>query len=519
MLIAFAAIADEPRPDEPRPTNEGFVEFPTAEFQHDQLAERQAADAILHQFLTQRISPKFEKEPLDQVVQQLAKLTKRSFQLNVPALRNEAIPADIPITFAARKSPLIADVLDRILTPLQLAWEINGDIVRVTTIQNRNQSLRVRAYHVGNLLRLQAEREARLLPARSLVESNLTRNQTPEINFDGEQLEQALQSATFGPWKDSHGEGGSRPVVFAQQMLIQQHSQMHRDLAALLRGLERALARPTGSPPLVVTETDANATESARLQRLLETKLDVDLTATPLNEAVRQVSDKLDEEIVLDVVALLEEGIAPDSPVTFRGQGSAKTLLQQIGNPLQLTTEIRRGGIFVTTRVMVQSHLKPVVYDVADFLQLKFPIQDLIRLIHDSTAGPWLVTGGEGGTITEFRGGLLVIQQSEGSHAELAGLFDDLRKTLRAEPQSPRSKHAEMETRYHRTKSKSEAAALERVLVTLVAPRTWEAAGGRGQIGIADDRIVIRQTNAVHEQIDRFLNEYRQARPIGDAAK
>ncbi len=60
---------------------------------------------------------------------------------------------------------------------------------------------------------------------------------------------------------------------------------------------------------------------------------------------------------------------------------------------------------------------------------------------------------------------------------------------------------------------------LERLLMTFVAPATWDSSGGPGVLRTAGDRLVIRQANAVHDQIDRFLREYQQAAPIGQAAK
>ena len=512
-LITLTAVADEPRPDGPAPTSDGFFEFPSAEFQREQLQARQAADAILIQFQTRRLSPKFEDQPLDQVVQQLGKLTKTLFQIDRDALAEEGIQHDMPITFAVRKAPRVADVLDRILKPLQLDWYLEGNVVYVTTITKQKNLLQTKAYRVGNLLRLQAERDVRLPPAEPTVEQNPQRSQLPEITTVGGHLEQSLQSATPGPWKERDSQGGAKPQVFAEQMLVQQSSQMHREVAALVRCLELALARPFGSPPLFVAETDEIANESARLQRLIETELDVDLTDTPLNEAVQRFSDKLDEGIVLDIEALTEEGIQLDFPVTFRGRGSLRTVLQQLSDQLHLTLEIRHGAIFITTSSTSLRHLKPVVYDVADFLQLRHSIRELMQVIEDSIDGTWASTG-EGGTITEFRGGLLVIRQTAEVHFEIAGLLSDLRKTLRADSQSPRVKNAECQTRFHRAKSKAEATALERVLPTLVAPGRWNVSDGRSLIGTADDRLIIHQTNAVHEQIDRFLREYQQAKPI-----
>lgn len=255
------------------------------------------------------------------------------------------------------------------------------------------------------------------------------------------------------------------------------------------------------------------------MQRLLETEIEVNFTEAPLTDVTKWMSDKLDEEVAIDIEALTEEGIRTDSPVTFQGRFAAGIALSQILEPLQLAHQFRHGTVYVSTIHRSKERLQTVVYDVADFLQVGHSMQGLMHFIEDSTAGPWLNSDGEGGTQTEFSGGLLVIRQIASVHDEIASLLGGLRKTLRATAQSPRTKESEFQTRFHQARSKAEAVAIERLLRTFVAPATWNSSGGSGVIGTADDRIVIRQTKSVHEQIDRFLREYQQATPVGGIAK
>ncbi len=519
LLFTLAAGADDRTPT----SNDDLIEFPSAELVLEQQQARQAGDAILSLFQTRRVSPKFDNQPLDQVVQQLAKLTKTSFQIDVRALAEEGIGPDSPITFNARKPQRVADVLDRLLQPLQLSWYIDGNVVRVTTAAKTNVFLQTRAYRVGRLLRLVVERDVRLPRSPSMTTDAEGNLQPAAIRGDmaaaSRKLEEALQEATSGPWEQRDGEGGNTPRVVAERMLVQQTQQAHREINALLRTVELILSRPFGSAPLLVTETDEELTELTRMQRLLETEIEFNFTDAPLTDVTKRLSDKLDEEIAIDIEALTEEGIRTDSPVTFQGRFAAGIALSQILEPLQLAHQFRHGAVYVTTIAKSKERLQTVVYDVADFLQVGHSMQGLLQFIEDSTAGPWLNTGGEGGTQTEFPGGVLVIRQIANVHDEIASLLGGLRKTLRAAAQSPRTKESEFQTRFLQARSKAEAKAIERLLRTFVAPATWDSSGGRGLIGTADDRIVIRQTKAVHEQIDRFLREYQQATPVGQAAK
>ncbi|HLQ46959.1 MAG TPA: hypothetical protein VK137_19605, partial [Planctomycetaceae bacterium] len=71
------------------------------------------------------------------------------------------------------------------------------------------------------------------------------------------------------------------------------------------------------------------------------------------------------------------------------------------------------------------------------------------------------------------------------------------------------------ETRFYKAGSKAEAESLERLLQEFVAPNTWDVSGGRGVLRSAEDRLIVRQTPAVNEQIEQFFREYQLAKPVG----
>ena len=112
------------------------------------------------------------------------------------------------------------------------------------------------------------------------------------------------------------------------------------------------------------------------------------------------------------------------------------------------------------------------------------------------------------------------IRQAERSHTQIALLLQELRQARKdtvKEDAAPKAN--ELETRFHKAKSKDEAESLERLILTFVSPATWDVSGGRGVLRTAEDRLIIQQTKAVHDQIDLFLREYQQAKPIGAVAK
>lgn len=516
----LAAVADEPPPAGHTPTSSGFYEFPATEFLQEQHQARQAADAALRQFETLRISPKFDNLPLDQAIQELAKLTKTPLKIDAVAFAADAVSAEnTEITYHARRPRRVTDVLDRMLQPHWLSWQLDGNVVLVTTRTKQLSQLETRSYRIESLLRFMSERDHRLPESASTTASLPERDGRSNLATTARLLEEALPSVTSGPWGTLHGEGGALPRVFGDQLLVTQSPSTHSEVAAVLRALERVVSQPFGSPPRMVTEFDDDEAESLRLQRLLETELVFDFAEKPLTEVAQWLSQELDEDVVLDVVSLTEEGVATDSAVIFSGRTSVRSFSQQALEPLGLALKVWSGTVFLTTS-LVTHRPQTVIWDVADFLAVGHTTSSLISFLQDSTTGPWRGPRDDpGGTITPLPGGLLVIRHNSGIQFEIAALLGTLRKSLRAEAQSLRQEKVELQTRFHRARTKAEAEALQRVLPNLVAPSRWGAAGGRGLIGIAEDRLIIRQTNAVHEQIDRFLREYQHATPIGQVAK
>ena len=521
LLPMLMAGAEEPaRKDSsakgPATTNDSFVEFPDDELLRERQQARQDAEATL-QKLRVRQKIKFVDVPLDEAMQQFAKLSQVRFHIDVEALTEEGIAADTPVTKANRKPQRLSDLLDLVLQPIQLGWHIEGNSVRVTTAAKKNEIIETRAYVVGRLLRLAVERDA-LLPD-PLQARGRTGSPREDMAAASQSLERALPEATSGPLLNSSDRSAPSPRVIGERMVVHQNLRNHREIASLLRSVELALARPLGASILPASESDEEVAEMTKLQRLLNTEIEVNFVETPLNDVATFLSERLNEEVVLDNESLTEEGFATDIPMTARGRWPARTALRRLLEPLLLSFELRHGAIVITTQVRQRERLHSVIYDVADLLQAGLSINDLIRVFEESTSGPFLNRDGEGGVITEFPGGLLVIRQTADVQTEVAMLLHDLRQARREDKTPPQANPSKLETRFHRAKSKAEAEALESLLMTFVAPTTWDSSGGRGVLRTAEDRLIIRQTRAIHDQIDLFLREYQQAKPIGPPAK
>ena len=333
------------------------------------------------------------------------------------------------------------------------------------------------------------------------------------------ELTRFIEESTSVAWINTSGEGGQLSA-FGDQLIVRQTYRGHEEIARLLRFTELALSRAPGSPPLLVMSPE-EVTQLARLQKTLRKEIDLRLVQTPLSDAIPLLRDRLGEEVYFEQSEATKQLNLGSLELTLaEGRYTAREALRQLLLPHNLAAVIDDGAIRITTTDQARLQHLTVIYDIADLLRTNEDIDALNASIRDNTTGPWMDTDGEGGTISSFLGGLLVIRQAERSHTEIALLLQELRQARKdtvKEDAAPKAN--ELDTRFHKAKSKDEAESLERLILTFVSPATWDVSGGRGVLRTAEDRLIIQQTKAVHEQIDRFLREYQQAKPIGAVAK
>jgi hypothetical protein len=99
--------------------------------------------------LAKPVGVDFDETPLREVAAVLAKAGV-SITVDTRALEDAGLDQGLPVTFALSGKPL-AVVLDRILEPNDLAWEVSDEGLLVTTQEKSEQSLTVAFYPVGDL--------------------------------------------------------------------------------------------------------------------------------------------------------------------------------------------------------------------------------------------------------------------------------------------------------------------------------------------------------------------------------
>ncbi len=453
----------------------------------------------------------FSETALEDVVRFLADLHKARIRIDRNALGVNVVT---PITVSAMGQPL-SHVLNRAMQSPELAWTVHrGDIVITSP---KNLPLETRVFRVGRLLQLSAKRAPLQPSATAVGPSRFAPGpiQTELIEGVPFQLNMLLQEVIDAPWADTSGEGGSLSL-FGELLVVRQSFQAQEQISRLLRVLEAALAREPGSPSLLVMSPD-DAQRWLTAQKALRRELKLSLSETLLEDVVKMLAEQTEVEVFVDHPAL-EAAKIPATLITLNlpdGQYPADKAMQLALEPRQLLAVLDEGAIRITTAPRAAKFHQTVVYDVADLLRSEDDVPTLLSTLQESTSGQWKTRDGDGGTLTEFPGGLFVIRQSDSVHTQIALLLHELRQAKKDLPkEAAKPLPNDLETKFHKAKTKDEAEALERLILTFVSPNSWDVSGGKGLLRTAEDRLIIQQTRTVHEQIDQFLREYQQAKPI-----
>ena len=357
----------------------------------------------------------FQDQPLTDVVAFLAEYASIKMVIDVEALTEEGIATDMPVT--RKLSGLkLRSLLNLILTPLQLAVTPRDEVLLVTTLARVKERLFTRTYPVSDLCRV---------PGANVL--------------DFQSLMSLLEQETSGPW--NQGEGGVMTELASTGSLsIRQTLGVHQQVLELLRSLRAAqksnllhaskselqkwderraaaasalLKRPAAPVEFVDVIHAPRSGSERRIESSLDKSLSLSFQNTPLTEVVASFARQISINVVLDNEALTEEGIATDTPVTLQlTQITGRSALELLLRPLQLSAVIDNEVLFVTTAQKEKDKLVSHTYPVSDLIGSSDDYSTLIRMIENSTSGPWM-NQGEGGTITESSiTGSLVVRQT-----------------------------------------------------------------------------------------------------------
>lgn len=383
-----------------------------------------------------------------------------------------------------------------------LAWYFEDDILHITSIEAAEAQMTTVPYNLGDLL---------------------------DAGYDTDDLGMVIENAIEpDSWETV---GGAGVLSFLGDVMFLRHTgDAHRQVQGFLAAL-----RKHGRQTFVL-----DPPQHLILRQKLDENVSVDFSDTPLDTAVKELSEKLAIDIRLDLPALRAIRVRERQPVTLKlTDRTLKTVLQAMVIDFNLTWILRDGVLWLTSEEVAEAHLKTVVYDVRDLCRDDAE-SDALReaVVSQTNADSWDEVGGPG-TIQFAQPGTLVIRNQETVQMDVLRLLESYRAALRVS--KPRDRHAvdpnEMITTYYRLHA-NVAQSLFNLLPLLVEPDSWAIhnRGAEGTIMLTESKpdlfgtdgqlaraaakgtepaativvaravLIIRQKRGVHDKIAEVIN-------------
>jgi hypothetical protein len=169
---------------------------------------------------------RFEKEPLSEVVKELAARSGVNLVIDPGGLRDEGVPPDTEISVTAGDVRL-ATLLDQILSPLHLDFSVANEVVKITGRRRAKEKIISVSYPIRDLA-------MRLENGRNVPDAEEATNLIDTI------------TSTIAPdsWEERGGPGSLTFSEKSISLVARQTQDVQRDVLALLNKLRRDRRSP-----------------------------------------------------------------------------------------------------------------------------------------------------------------------------------------------------------------------------------------------------------------------------------
>ncbi len=462
---------------------------------------KRKSEAKLRQALEKPVAIAFEKIPLQEAVRRLAQAADVNILISQDALIEEGVSGKEPVSVSSKANTL-HEILQRMLKPLGLNYEIHSEVIRVTTLVVTDEMLVNRHYEVGDLLKW--EESHRYEP----------RARTNTLFFTHRRhdwLVKLLEQQTSGLWAETDGTGGF--VEFqAGTMTVRQTQAVQNEIPPILKMLWRFTEDKFGKDKSLFWDSLSELHRDLPVRRALAKPVTLNFEKTPLKQVLMDLSQIVNVPVRGDWINLAEEGMKETTPITFQIKNvTLDSALQMLLEPLRLGAIVSDGSLLITGLLVANERHVGCAYDVRDLIRAGVIDKDFFsQHLWMETNGPWLEVHGVGGTVDEPLPGLLVIRQTEAGQKELAAFFEDLRQHAKANRLPRRKVQAilnpdDVVMEFYALHKKCNPPEVKRAIYDMVEADSWESHGGTGSIRIINKLLVIKAQVKVHRQVNGFL--------------
>lgn len=519
LALPVRGHADEPKRAE-RPSEQSATAAPADSVPyavaHAELV--QAAETRIRRAMQTRVTLAFRDKPLDEVLKALAERGKLPLWIGRKTLKDAGIVVSTPLVTVELNDVTIAQSRDRILKPLDLAWLIEDEVLKVTTDEATREIMFTRVYNVAEFLRaarqVETTAEATGLAAQSFP-GMLSDGLAP-----GSQLIEAIQNQTSGPWFDLAGEGGTTNLV-NDLLIVRQTWTNHEQIAGLLNVFSTFISGRLNDGAMPIRRRNYPHAADAAIHEALNRRIAVKYHEVSLQSVLDDLASRTGMTIVADQRMLELAGILlSELRTSLEHEGiTVRSAVKLTLDPEGLTFLVDEGVLTITSTTGAGERLFAVAYDVRDLTDAGFNSPEQIDVLQRETSGPWLNQQGEGGKISAPLPGMLVVSQTHRVHDEITVLLAAMRKRIAESPPSrptpAKPGPDEVVVRFYPIIDKDTASDLQKAIPSFVAPETWEGNGGQGTIQLVGETLAVRQSVKVHGEIRKFLSDLSRAEESG----
>ena len=258
--------------------------------------------------------------------------------------------------------------------------------------------------------------------------------------------------------------------------------------------------------------------EEERIYQSLNREVSLHFDNQPLTEVIKHLASLADVNIVLDPAGLNEEGVATDTSVTINVDNiRLKSALNLLLEHLRLGHTVKDEVLMITSKAKQQGELVTQTYSVAD---LVIPIKNF-----EPSPGLYgLPSSGSGGAFRPSYpsnvGGQMNVTSTGGMQRPSGQAFaqvDERESRRRGALGLQTGATTEVqETFGNGGGAQADFNSLMDLITTTIQPESWEDLNGAGSVMPYRSTLslVIRQTQAVHEEIADLLGQLRRLQDL-----
>jgi len=396
---------------------------PKVDAQAIQSPHRKAEEAI-RQALNRPVTFEFIETPLEAVAAYLEDTSKVRVVLDHPALSDDGIDRNVPMTLSVKDIPL-RSALRLMLRDLHLTYLVRDEVLLITTPEEAETQLECRVYPVGDLL----------------PSCDVAGRQVGDFDALKNLITTAIAPRT---WDIVGGPGSLVPADFknVRALVISQTRDVHDQVDALLAALRAVAKRPEGrqslEPVLLYDGRLQDNSAAETIRAALAKGLDLEFVEESLSDVVDYIHSACGIACRIDARALNDVGVSADTPITGRFKGiSLRSALRLLLRDVELTYVIRDGVLSITTPEEAESNLTVGIYPLGDLVVCRDendePWDDydwlvgvVLQTVHrkgwDSIGGPGSIAAGSFGEAK-----VLVVRHTLETHDQIARLLRELR--------------------------------------------------------------------------------------------